>query len=156
MHATLLAALLIGVIAGLRTFTAPTAVSWGARFGRIPLAGTHLAFMGSVVTACILGLLALVEIIVIDPSPKTPSRKAPQAFGARIVSGGFSGAAIGLSAGSFWLGLILGVIGAVLGTFGGAAFRARLAAAFGKDLPAALIEDAIAIVGAFVIVAWLA
>jgi uncharacterized membrane protein len=101
-------------------------------------------------------LLALVEIIVIDQNPKTPSRKAPQSFGARLVSGTFSGAAIGLSAGSLWPGLLAGLIGAVIGTYGGAAFRGRLAAAFGKDLPAALVEDAIAIVGAFLIVAWLA
>jgi uncharacterized membrane protein len=152
----LLAALLIGVVAGLRTFTAPTAVSWGARFGRVPLAGTHLAFMGSAITACILTLLALYEIGGIDKSPKTPSRKTSGPFGARIVSGTFSGAAIGLSGGSFWLGLLLGLIGAVLGTYGGAAFRARLAGALGKDLPAALTEDAIAIVGAFLIVVYLA
>ena len=154
MHVAV-AALLIGVIAGLRTFTAPTAVSWGARLGGIPLAGTHLAFMGSTVTACILTLLALVEIALIDKSPKTPSRKAPPSFGTRIVSGGFSGAVIGFSADSLWLGLLLGLIGAVIGTLGGAAFRARLAAAFGKDLPAALVEDAIAIIGAFLIVACL-
>src|ERR1700761_7679864 len=151
-----ISALLIGVIAGLRTFTAPTAVSWAARLGRIPLAGTHLAFVGSIVTAVILTLLALAEIVLIDPSPKTPSRKGPQGFSARIVTGGFSGAAIGLSADLFWLGLLLGVIGAVIGTLGGAAFRGRLAAAFGKDLPAAITEDAIAIIGAFLIVAYLA
>jgi len=147
------AALLIGIIAGLRTFTAPTAVSWGARFGRIPLAGTHLAWLGSAVAAYVLLLLALVEIVFIDKNPKTPSRKAPQSFGARLVSGAFSGAAIGVSADSLWLGLFLGLIGAVVGTYGGAAFRARLAYAFGKDLPAAVIEDAIAIVGAVLIVA---
>ena len=155
MH-VLVAALLIGVIAGLRTFTAPTAVSWAARAGRIPLAGTHLAWVGNIVTACILTVLALVEIVLIDPSPKTGSRKAPPAFGARIVMGGFSGAAIGLSGDSLWLGLLLGVIGAAIGTYGGAAFRGRLAAGLGKDLPAAITEDAIAIVGAFVIVAYLA
>lgn len=155
MH-ILLAALLIGVIAGLRTFTAPTAVSWGARLGWIPLAGTHLAWVGNIVTACILTLLALAELVLIDPSPKTPSRKTAGPFGARIVFGGFSGAVIGLSGGSLWLGLVLGVVGAVIGTFGGAAFRGRLAAAFGKDLPAAITEDVIAIVGAFLIVACLA
>lgn len=148
----LLAALLIGVIAGLRTFTAPTAVSWGARFGRIPLAGTHLAFMGSAITACIFTLLALFEIFGIDKNPKTPSRKGAQGFTFRVVAGGFSGAAIGLSGGSFWMGLLLGVVGAVIGTYGGAAFRAKLAASFGKDLPAAITEDAIAIIGAVLIV----
>jgi uncharacterized membrane protein len=155
MH-VLLAALLIGVIAGLRTFTAPAAVSWGARLGRIPLAGTHLAFLGYAVTPYIFTLLAFVEIAIIDKSPKTPSRKAPPSFGLRVVSGGFSGAAIGLSGGAVWLGLLLGILGAVIGTYGGAALRGKLAAAFGKDLPAALTEDAIAIVGAFLIVACLA
>ncbi|HEV2578315.1 MAG TPA: DUF4126 domain-containing protein [Acidobacteriaceae bacterium] len=155
MH-VLVAALLLGVIAGLRTFTAPTAVSWAARLGRIPLAGTHLGWVGNIVTACILTLLALAEIFFIDPNPKTPSRKGAQGFGARIVMGGFSGAAIGLSGGSLWLGLLLGVVGAVIGTYGGAAFRGRLAAAFGRDLPAAITEDAIAVVGAFLIVAYLA
>jgi uncharacterized membrane protein len=155
MH-VLLAALLIGVIAGLRTFTAPAAVSWGARLGWISLAGTHLAFMGSTVTVCILTLLALAEIVLIDPNPKTPSRKGAQGFGARVVSGGFSGAVIGVSGDSLWMGLLLGVVGAVIGTYGGAAFRGRLAASFGKDLPAAVTEDVIAIVGAFVIVAYLA
>jgi uncharacterized membrane protein len=155
MH-ILAAALCIGIIAGLRTFTAPAAVSWGARFGRILLAGTHLAFMGSSITAVIFTLLALAEIVAIDPSPKTPSRKGPRGFGARIVSGGFSGAVLGPSGDSLWLGLLLGVVGAVIGTLGGAAFRARLAAAFGKDLPAAITEDAVAIIGAFLIIACLA
>jgi uncharacterized membrane protein len=36
---------------------------------------------------------------------------------------------------------------------GGRAFRARLAAAFGSDRPAAVIEDVITIGGAFLIVA---
>jgi uncharacterized membrane protein len=43
-------------------------------------------------------------------------------------------------------------VGAVIGTFGGAAARAQLARAFGKDLPAALIEDVVAVVGAYFIV----
>ena len=155
MH-ILLAALLIGIIAGLRTFTAPTAVSWAARCGRISLVGTHLAWFGSAVTAIILTLLALIEIIVIDKNPKTPSRKAPQSFGARIVSGAFSGAAIGLSGNALWSGVVFGIVGAVIGTYGGAAFRGKLAATFGKDLPAAVTEDAIAIIGAILIVACLA
>lgn len=152
----LLAALLIGVIAGLRTFTAPTAVSWGARLSRIHLYGTALSWVGYTAVAFVFTLLALAEIVVIDPGPRAGSRKAPPTFGARIISGGFSGAAIGLSASSLWLGLLMGVVGAVIGTLGGAAFRGRLAAAFGRDLPAAITEDVIAVVGAFLIVAYLA
>ena len=49
--------------------------------------------------------------------------------------------------------MIAGIIGAVVGTYGGAAVRGRLAAAFGKDLPAALIEDVVAVGGALLIVA---
>jgi uncharacterized membrane protein len=47
---------------------------------------------------------------------------------------------------------LLGGVGAVIGTLGGKAFRARLAAAFGSDPPAAFLEDAIAIGGAAAIV----
>jgi hypothetical protein len=47
-----------------------------------------------------------------------------------------------------------GVIGAVLGTLGGYHARRRLVAATGgKDLPIALLEDAVAIVGGFAILA---
>ena len=155
MH-ILAAALLIGVVAGLRTFTAPAAVSWGARLGPISLTGTHLAWLGSLIAACIFTLLALFEIVFIDKNPKTPSRKSAQPFGARIVSGAFSGAAIGLSGDPLWLGLLFGLVGAVIGTYGGAALRGKLDAAFGKDLPAAITEDAIAIIGAVLIVTCLA
>jgi uncharacterized membrane protein len=48
-------------------------------------------------------------------------------------------------------GVAGGLIGAVVGTLGGRAARARLAASFGRDRPAALIEDAVAIGGAFLI-----
>jgi uncharacterized membrane protein len=45
------------------------------------------------------------------------------------------------------------MIGAVVGTLGGYEFRARLVKATGgKDLPIALLEDAIAIGGAFFLV----
>jgi uncharacterized membrane protein len=144
--------LLIGIIAGLRAMTAPTAVSWAARTGWLNVASTNLAFLGYAFTPWILTLLALAELIT-DQLPTTPSRKAPGPFGARIVSGALSGAAIGASRGALLVGLIAGILGAVIGTVGGYAFRARLASAFGKDRPAALIEDAIAIGGAFLIVA---
>ena len=150
MHLIVLA-LLIGIIAGLRAFTAPAAVSWAARFGVLPLAGTHLAFLSAAVTTWIVTALALFELVN-DKLPKTPSRKVPPQFIARVVLGAFSGSAIGLGLGNLWIGLLSGAIGAVLGTLGGAAVRGKLAAAFGKDLPAALLEDAVAIVGAYLIV----
>jgi len=152
MTTVLLLSVLIGVIAGLRSMTAPAAVSWAARAGWLNLTSTGLAFLGSALTPWILTALALGELIT-DKLPTTPSRKAALGFGARIVTGAFSGAAIAAPSGSFVAGAIAGAIGAIIGTFGGHAVRARLAAALGRDRPAALIEDALAVGGAFLILA---
>ncbi|MBX4868509.1 MULTISPECIES: DUF4126 family protein [Rhizobium] len=146
----LLLALLIGIIAGLRAMTAPAAVAWGAALGWIDVSQTPLAFMGYRWTPWILTVLAVVELIT-DQLPSTPSRKVPVQFAARIITGALAGATIGAASSLLFGGLIAGVIGAVVGTYGGAALRARIAAAFGKDLPAALIEDAVAVVGAVLI-----
>ena len=144
-------ALCIGVIAGLRAMAAPAAISWAAQLGWLPLQDTVLAFLGFKYTPYIITLLAIVELVT-DQLPATPSRKVPMQFGARLVSGGLCGAAIGAAHGALVGGLILGVIGAVIGTLGGAEVRSRLAAAFGKDMPAAIIEDVVAIGGAALIV----
>lgn len=146
-----LLALLIGIVAGLRTMTAPAVVSWAAYLGWIHLDDTWLSFLGYTWTPWILTLLALVELVA-DQLPSTPSRTVPIQFGARIVTGALSGAALGVAGGSLLIGAIAGAIGAVIGTFGGRAARARLAATFGKDRPAAFIEDAVAILGAVLIV----
>ena len=145
-------ALLAGVVAGSRVFTATAAVSWAARLGRLHLDGSWLAFMGYAWTPWILTLLAIVELVT-DQLPSTPSRKVPLQFGSRIVSGALSGATIGVSAGSWVVGLVAGVIGAVIGTLGGAEIRSRMAKAFGRDQPAAFIEDAGAIILGLVVVA---
>ncbi|WP_210496171.1 DUF4126 domain-containing protein [Microvirga antarctica] len=150
MLAMLLAGL-IGVVAGLRAMMAPAVVSWVAHAGWLPLEGTWLAFLGFAYTPYILTVLAVGELIT-DQLPSTPSRKVPMQFGARLVSGALSGAALGIAGGSMIGGLVAGLVGAVIGTLGGAAARARLAAAFGRDLPAALVEDVVAILGAILIV----
>ena len=145
-------ALLIGVVAGLRAMTAPAAVSWAAALGWIHLDGTWAAFMGAAITPWIFTVLAIVELVT-DQLPQTPSRKVPMQFGARIISGAFCGAVIGLAGGQMIGGLIAGIVGAIIGTLGGAEFRSRLVAATGgKDLPIALLEDVIAIGGAIWIV----
>ena len=143
--------LLIGVVAGLRAMTAPAAVSWAARIGWLNLAPTSLAFLGYAFMPWVLTALALAELVT-DQLPSTPSRTVPAQFGARLVSGGLSGAAVGAAHGGLFIGLVGGVVGAVIGTLGGRACRARLASAFGSDRPAAFIEDAVAIAGAFLIV----
>lgn len=144
-------AILIGIIAGLRSMTAPAAASWAASWGWLKVSGTPLAFLGYAATPYILGLLAIGELVG-DKLPKTPSRKTPGPFIGRIVTGAMSGAAIGASGGSWIVGAVAGAVGGVIGTLGGAAARGKLAAAFGKDLPAALVEDFVAVAGAFAIV----
>jgi uncharacterized membrane protein len=141
-------ALLLGITAGLRAATPLAAIGIGAWLGWINLSGTWAAFAGNIVTAIILGVLAIAELVS-DQLPSTPSRKVPQQLGARLVSGGLCGLVIGLPSGNWIAGLVLGVIGAVIGTYGGAEARGWLAKAFGRDLPAGLLEDAIAIIVAF-------
>src|SRR6185503_20142048 len=131
--------LLIGVIAGLRAMTAPAAISLAARAGWIDLTTTSLAFLGSAYTPWIFTILALVELVT-DQLPTTPSRNVPIQFGTRILMGGLTGGAIGASGGALTLGVIAGMVGAVIGTLGGRAVRGRLAAAFGSDRPAAIVE----------------
>ena len=145
-----LLALLIGIIAGLRAMAAPAAVAWAAYLGWLNLGGSWLAFLGNAWVRWILTALALVELVT-DQLPSTPSRTVPVQFGARIVMGSLSGAAIGAASGSWVGGLLAGAVGAIVGTLGGRAFRAKLAAAFGSDRPAAFTEDAVAIGGALLI-----
>jgi uncharacterized membrane protein len=142
--------LLIGVVAGLRSMTAPAAVSWASRAGWLDVASTPLAFFGYAFTPWVFTALALGEL-VIDQLPTTPSRTEPLPFGTRIIVGALCGGAIGASGGELVAGPLAGIAGAIIGTLGGHALRAQLARAFGSDRPAALTEDAVAICGAFLV-----
>ena len=145
-------AFLIGVVAGLRSLTAPAVVSWGARLGWLHLENTWLAFLGASITPYILSALAIGELIN-DKLPKTPSRKALAPFAIRVVMGAICGCALGTSSQTPVGGLLAGALGAVAGTLGGYQARMRLARAIGgKDLPVALIEDAVAVGGALWVV----
>ena len=145
-------AFLIGIVAGMRAMTAPAAVSWAARLGRLDLSGTWLAFLGYTWTPWILTLGAVVELIT-DQLPSTPSRTVPVQFGTRIVMGVVCGAAIAAGGAPMLAGAVAGLLGAVAGTLGGRALRARLAAAFGNDRPAALLED-VAAIGLALLAVW--
>jgi uncharacterized membrane protein len=147
----LIASFVIGIVAGLRSMTAPAIVSWAAWLGAAPLAGTWAGFFASPWAVLVFSILAVGEFVT-DQLPGTPSRKVPQQFGTRLVSGGLCGAAIGAATGATVLGLVAGLIGAVLGTLGGAEARGRLAASFGRDRPAAFLEDAVAVMLAIVAV----
>ena len=148
----LLLAVLIGIVAGLRTMTAPAVVAWAAYLNWFDLGDGWLSLMSHWITPWIFTVLAVVEFVA-DQLPSTPSRTVPMQFGARILSGALTGATLGASGGMLVSGLLAGIAGAVIGTLGGRSARAKLAASFGKDRPAAFLEDAIAIIGGLLIVA---
>lgn len=140
----LLLALLIGVVAGLRTFTAPAVVAWAAFLHWINVDGTWASWMGHWATVAVLTVLAVIELIS-DQMESMPSRKTAPQFLARLVTGAFAGAVLGTTWGYKWSSLGAGMIGAVLGTIGGYAARTRLVAANGgNDRPIAIGEDVFA------------
>jgi len=155
MNATtvLAIAFAIGVIAGLRSLTAPAVVCWAAHLKWINLQETSLAFMGATVTTYIFTALAVLELIA-DKLPKTPSRKKPGPLAFRFLTGGLSGAAICVAASqSLILGALLGGVGGVVGAFVGYAARTGLVRALKvPDFVIALLEDAVAVGGGLFLV----
>jgi uncharacterized membrane protein len=147
----ILLALAIGVIAGLRALTAPAVVAWGAFLGWIDVAGKWSEWVAHPITVTVLTIFLLIELVT-DQLPKTPSRRTPPQFTARLIMGAFAGAVIGSASHHTFIGLGAGIIGAVLGTLCGAEARARLTAANGgKDRPVAIGEDVVAVGGGFLI-----
>jgi uncharacterized membrane protein len=143
----------IGIVAGLRSLTAPAVVSWAAHLGWLHLQGSPLAFVGSTAAVAIFSLLAVSEY-VIDKLPQTPRRTAPVGFAARMIMGALCGACVGVSAGQpFIFAALLGVVGAVIGTLGGYQVRTQLVKALKvKDIFVAIAEDLVAIaLGVFLV-----
>jgi uncharacterized membrane protein len=117
------------------------------------LHGTWASWLANIITVIVFTVLALGELVN-DKLPKTPPRTAPPIFAARLVMGGLAGAALGAWPHWTFTALGAGVVGAVLGTLGGYQARKRLVGlSGGRDLPIALLEDAVAILGGFAIAA---
>jgi uncharacterized membrane protein len=131
----LLLALGIGLVAGLRTFT--------------PLAAVFLVRGG--VVGIVLGVAALGEYVY-DLNPNCPSRTSFPSNLARLLSGGIAGwYLIAARGGSPLLGALAGIVGALIGTYGGAAVRRRLIVRLGA-VPAGIVESLVAIALAALIV----
>jgi uncharacterized membrane protein len=148
-----LLAFLIGVVAGLRSLTAPAVVAWGAHRNWMPLQHTPLSFMASTPAMVIFIFLAIGELVA-DQLPSTPSRTAPPGLITRIVTGGLCGACLAAAGTqSLILGVLLGIVGALVGAFGGFQARNGLVKALKvPDLVIAILEDLVAVGGAFFIV----
>jgi uncharacterized membrane protein len=149
----LLLAFGLGIVAGLRSMTAPAVVAWAARLGHLDLASTPLAWLGSAVAAWLLAAAAVGELIA-DKLPFTPNRTALGPFVARLVTGVLAGGAlVAGQGGSLAGGAVAGAAGAVVGTFGGYRARTGLVRALGTpDYVVALLEDLVAVGGAILLV----
>jgi uncharacterized membrane protein len=142
----ILLALGIGIVAGLRSLTAPAVVAWAAYIGWINLHNSPLAFMGSVWAVAIFTVLALVEFVT-DQLPCTPARTAAVGLSVRIVTGSLAGACLAVAGGATaWLGALAGAAGGIAGAFGGYRARIGLVRALSvPDIAIAIPEDLIAI-----------
>jgi uncharacterized membrane protein len=143
----------LGAIAGMRSFSAPLALSQAARNDSLNLAGTPLSLLGSANGAHVTAALALGELIA-DKTPFIPNRTDPPSLVARFASGALAGASIAISRKQGWIAAaLIGGATAIGATF--AAFELRRRAGEVSDLPDivwALAEDAIVIGSAFALV----
>ena len=148
----LLFALLIGFLSGFRSLTPTAATAWGAHLGWLKLE-RPFSLIGTTASVWIFSALALAELVA-DKLPKTPNRTSPPGLIARIVMGALAGTCVALSAGGAAItGAVLGVLGAVAGTFAGYKARTGIVKALNvPDIYVALAEDLITIGGSFLIV----
>jgi uncharacterized membrane protein len=153
MNHVLLFAFGIGVVAGLRSMTAPAMTAWAAKFGWLHLYDSSLSFIGSKLAVLLLSLAAIGELIA-DKLPFIGKRTALVPLLARVFTGAFCGAAFCVSAReSVIFGILFGAIGALAGAFGGYELRRRLPYTFNvHDIVIALPEDLIAIALALIFV----
>jgi uncharacterized membrane protein len=149
----LLLAFAIGVIAGLRSMTAPAAVSWAAHVNWLNLHNSRFSILGSTAAAYILTILALGELVS-DKLPSTPNRTTLMPLVGRGLTGALAGAALCASANqSIGAGAVLGLVGAVAGAFAGYEVRHRIVQRLHvPDFLIAIAEDLVAIGGGFFIV----
>ncbi|HEY5330881.1 MAG TPA: DUF4126 domain-containing protein [Acidobacteriaceae bacterium] len=137
--------ILLATATGMRTLTAITVICWAAYLGILPVEGTWASGMASLTAAIVLTVLALGEYVA-DTLPQTPSRKAWPLVAARLCVGILVGVAIATVLGQPKAGgVIFGVIGALIGTYGGYRVRMFGARLFGRDLPMALLESCVAL-----------
>ena len=141
-----LAPTLLGVSAGLRSFTPIAVASWFASLGKLPVTGTWASWIAHPAAVASFTAAAAGEYIG-DKLPNTPNRTSPLGLVGRLALGGTVGA---IMASSFrrnlFGGIALGALGAAAGTYGGFYLRKGLVKGAGlADLPVAITGDAASI-----------
>jgi uncharacterized membrane protein len=140
--------LMIGLATGMRTLTPMAVLCWFAYLGMLPQTGWTF-WAASPFSVIVFTLLALGEYVG-DVLPQTPNRTAPGPLAARLCFGALATAmaahaTIEPAAG----GVIFGIIGALVGAFGGMRLRMAASRRLGRDLPVGLLESALALAIAF-------
>ena len=141
----LLSAVMIGVVAGMRSQLPLALLSLAAR-QHVSEARKLPEILSSPRVSALLLVNAAGEIVV-DKMPFTPSRLIPGSLVVRTGVGGLAGALLSRSAGLGPLsGAACGAVGALLGSYGGYTVRAGLVATTGLPDPLfAVLEDVTAI-----------
>jgi uncharacterized membrane protein len=141
----LLSAILLGYVAGTRSMLAPTAASWAATTGGLNVKRSPVSFLGEAAVPLALSTLATGELVA-DKLPIVPSRTKPAPFLWRVLTGAVAGAAVAAGNRDRLKCAAAGAAAATAGTLCGAVLRRRMAEKFGRDFPAALAEDALAMI----------
>ena len=137
--------ILLATATGMRTLTAITVICWAAYLGILPVEGTWASWMASLTAVIVLTVLALGEYVG-DTLPQTPSRTKWPLVAGRLCAGILVGVVIATVLGQPKAGgVIFGVIGALIGTYGGYRVRMFGARLFKRDLPMALLESCAAL-----------
>jgi uncharacterized membrane protein len=137
--------ILLGISTGMRTMTSTAVLCWFAYRLLLPQTGWSF-WTANLITVIVFTLAALGEYVG-DTLPQTPSRTDLPLVLGRLAFGAFVGA-LGAHAINEPLagGILFGILGALIGTYGGYQLRMRLAKLVGRDLPVALAESAFALI----------
>lgn len=142
----LIALPLLGVVTGMRSMIPMAVLCWFAYAGHLPVEGTWASWTAKLAVAVAFTVLAAAELIA-DKLPQTPDRISIGSLLVRLFFSGLLGAivAAGLD-GPGIEGVILGVLGMLVGTYGGFLVRRDIVQRLHvKDWHVAFLEDAIAV-----------
>ncbi len=137
--------MLLGVCTGLRTLTPVAVLCWFAYRGALHFLGWR-SFTANLIAVIVFTLMALGEYIG-DKLPSTPSRTAPVGLLGRSLFGAFAGLLLAQPLLLSPVGaVLLGIVGALLGTYAGWFARTRTVMALKvPDWAVAIVEDCLTI-----------
>jgi uncharacterized membrane protein len=136
--------LFLGIATGMRCMTPMAVMCWFMWLAMLPVSRLNF-WTANIISVIVFMVFALGEFYG-DTLPKTPSRKSTGPLVARLVFGAAIGMLVVSSFGEPLAGgFILGVVGALIGTYGGYRARMYFAGLMGNDLPVAVFESVLAV-----------